>query len=30
MPLMWGLLALSVLIQGGGKFSVDHKIGREF
>ena len=29
-PLMWGLLALSVLIQGGGKFSVDHKIGREF
>ncbi len=30
MPLMWGLLALSVLIQGGGKFSIDRKIGYEF
>ncbi|MBC08362.1 DoxX family protein [Thalassospira sp.] len=29
-PLMWGLLALATLIQGGGKFSIDHKIGREF
>jgi len=28
--LMWALLALSVLIRGGGKFSVDRKIGYEF
>jgi|TARA_R100000988_G_C3982984_1_gene158066 putative oxidoreductase len=28
--LMWGLPALSVVIQGGGKFSVDRKTGREF
>ncbi|MEQ8390065.1 MAG: DoxX family protein [Thalassospira sp.] len=30
MPLMWALLALSVLIHGGGKFSIDRKIGYEF
>ncbi|HCK17239.1 MAG TPA: hypothetical protein DHW36_01890 [Thalassospira sp.] len=28
--LIWDLPALSVLIPGGGKFSVDRKTGREF
>ncbi len=28
--MMWGLPALSVVIQGGGKFSVNRKTGREF
>ncbi|HIJ63028.1 MAG TPA: DoxX family protein [Rhodospirillaceae bacterium] len=28
-PLMWGILALSFVLRGGGKFSVDHLIGRE-
>ena len=28
--LMWGLPALSVLIQGSGKFPADRKTGREF
>lgn len=30
MPLMWGLLALVVLIRGGGQYSVDNMIGKEF
>ncbi len=30
MPLMWGLLSLVVLIRGGGKMSIDRKIGKEF
>ena len=30
MPLFWGLMALSILIRGGGKYSVDRKIGVEF
>jgi putative oxidoreductase len=29
-PLMWGLLALALLIGGGGPWSVDRKLGREF
>lgn len=29
MPLMWGLLAIVVLIRGGGEMSVDRKIGKE-
>ena len=28
-PLMWGILALSFVLRGGGAFSVDHLIGRE-
>jgi putative oxidoreductase len=28
-PLLWGLLALGFVIRGGGKYSVDHAIGRE-
>ncbi|MBV8663234.1 MAG: DoxX family protein [Hyphomicrobiales bacterium] len=28
-PLMWGLLALSFVIRGGGRYSVDALIGRE-
>lgn len=28
-PLLWGLLALGFVIRGGGKYSVDHVIGRE-
>lgn len=28
--MMWGLPALSGVIQGGGKFPVDRKTGREF
>ncbi len=30
MPVFWGLMALSVLIRGGGKYSIDRKIGIEF
>ena len=29
-PLMWGVVALAVLIRGGGAYSVDRKLGREF
>jgi putative oxidoreductase len=28
-PLMWGILALSYVVKGGGKYSLDAKIGRE-
>jgi putative oxidoreductase len=28
-PLMWGVLALTVAIRGGGRFSVDALLGRE-
>ncbi len=30
MPLMWLLLAIVVLIRGGGDFSIDKKLGKEF
>lgn len=29
-PLMWGLVALSFVIRGGGRYSLDAVIGREF
>lgn len=29
-PLLWGLLALAIVVRGGGKYSVDAKIGKEF
>ena len=29
-PLMWGIVALSFVIRGGGRFSLDALIGREF
>jgi putative oxidoreductase len=29
-PLMWGIVALAILIRGGGEFSIDAKLGREF
>lgn len=29
-PLMWGLLAIAILIRGGGPLSLDRAIGREF
>ncbi|UCH73821.1 MAG: DoxX family protein [Rhodospirillales bacterium] len=29
-PLMWGVVALAILIRGGGAYSVDRKLGREF
>ncbi len=29
-PLMWGILALVVLARGGGEYSLDRKLGREF
>ena len=29
-PLFWGLVALSFVIRGGGRYSVDAAIGREF
>lgn len=29
-PLMWGLVALSFVVRGGGRYSVDRLIGREF
>jgi putative oxidoreductase len=28
-PLLWGLLALSFVIRGGGRYSIDGAIGRE-
>jgi putative oxidoreductase len=28
-PLLWGILALSFVIRGGGRFSLDALIGRE-
>lgn len=30
MPLMWMLLAIVVLIRGGGDFSIDKMLGKEF
>lgn len=30
MPLMWMLLAIVVLIRGGGDYSIDKKLGKEF
>jgi putative oxidoreductase len=29
-PLMWGIIALVILFRGGGAYSVDAKLGREF
>ncbi len=29
-PLMWGLLALGFALRGGGAYSIDGRIGREF
>ncbi|BAE52441.1 DoxX family protein [Paramagnetospirillum magneticum] len=29
-PLMWGIVALAFVIRGGGRFSADALIGREF
>ena len=29
-PLMWGIVALAFVILGGGRYSVDALIGREF
>ena len=29
-PLLWGILALSFVVRGGGRFSLDALIGREF
>lgn len=29
-PLLWGIVALSFVIRGGGRFSLDALIGREF
>ena len=29
-PLVWGFVCLYILIQGGGKWSVDRALGREF
>ncbi len=29
-PLMWGVVALAILIRGGGAYSVDRKLSREF
>ena len=29
-PLMWALISLAVLFEGGGKCSIDRKIGKEF
>ncbi|HVY99272.1 MAG TPA: DoxX family protein [Dongiaceae bacterium] len=28
-PLLWGILALSYVVKGGGRYSLDAKIGRE-
>ena len=28
-PLMWGILALSFVVRGGGRYSMDAAIGRE-
>ncbi|QDL93987.1 DoxX family protein (plasmid) [Paroceanicella profunda] len=30
MPLFWGLMALSVMLRGGGAWSLDRLLGREF
>ena len=29
-PLMWGVIALAILVRGAGAYSVDRKLGREF
>ncbi len=29
-PLMWGLIAIAFVLRGGGKYSIDARIGREF
>jgi putative oxidoreductase len=29
-PLMWGVVALAILVRGAGTYSVDRKLGREF
>jgi putative oxidoreductase len=29
-PLFWGLVAISFMIRGGGRYSLDNAIGREF
>ena len=29
-PLMWGIVALAFVILGGGRYSIDALIGREF
>lgn len=29
-PLMWGVVALAILIRGAGDYSVDKKLGKEF
>ncbi|MGE5514292.1 MAG: DoxX family protein [Bacteroidota bacterium] len=29
-PLLWGIVALSFVVRGGGRFSLDAAIGREF
>lgn len=29
-PLFWGLIALAILIRGGGQYSLDRRIGKEF
>ena len=28
-PLLWGVVALAFVLRGGGRYSVDHAIGRE-
>ena len=28
-PLFWGVMAFTVLIKGGGRYSIDHLLGRE-
>ena len=30
LPLLWGLILLAILLRGGGPYSVDRRIGREF
>jgi len=27
---MWGVVAFAILVRGGGAYSVDRKLGREF
>lgn len=29
-PLLWGVVALAIVIRGGGRLSIDHKIGWKF
>ncbi len=29
-PLFWGLVALSFVLRGGGRYSLDARLGREF